>query len=66
MRMVKSKNTKQMRKAFNGFMDMIDKVNDPDLLKEVKAEFNDWLDEYLANDFFGTEGQLDPRGDQRE
>lgn len=25
-----------------------------------------WLDEQLSNDAFGTEGQLDPRGDHRD
>lgn len=27
--------------------------------------FDDVLDELLNNDFFGTEGQCDPRGDHR-
>ena len=27
---------------------------------------NDMLDELLGDDFFGTEGQNDPRGDHRE
>lgn len=26
---------------------------------------NDWLDEALCGDAFGTEGQSDPRGDHR-
>ena len=29
-------------------------------------EINNTLDNLLAEDFFGTEGQLDPRGDQRD
>jgi hypothetical protein len=28
--------------------------------------FNDMLDELRADDFFGTEGELDPRGDNRD
>lgn len=27
---------------------------------------NEMLDELLSNDFFGTEGQNDPRGDHRD
>lgn len=30
------------------------------------SKFNDVLDELCAQDFFGTEGQLDPRGDHRD
>ena len=29
-------------------------------------ELNKWLDELRDNDFFGTEGQNDPRGDNRD
>lgn len=29
-------------------------------------EMNSMLDELLGQDFFGTEGQLDPRGDRRD
>ena len=28
--------------------------------------FNNWLDDMLGEDMFGTEGQNDPRGDHRE
>jgi len=38
--------------------------------KEEKKEWVKWLnqslDELLHEDFFGTEGQNDPRGDQRD
>lgn len=38
--------------------------------KDLKSEWVQWLneslDELLHNDFFGTEGQLDPRGDNRD
>ena len=37
---------------------------------EQKKAWVDWLNEslnnLLADDFFGTEGQCDPRGDQRD
>ena len=36
--------------------------NDPELLSNM----NEWLDELHDQDTFGTEGQLDPRGDQRD
>lgn len=29
------------------------------------AEFNRWMDNLHGDDFFGTEGQCDPRGDHR-
>lgn len=29
------------------------------------VKFNEFLDELLSDDFFGTEGQNDPRGDRR-
>lgn len=35
-------------------------------LRDAASElFNDWLDEWVTQDVFGTEGQLDPRGDHR-
>ena len=30
------------------------------------SDLNEMLDNQLNDDFFGTEGQLDPRGDQRD
>lgn len=33
---------------------------------EIAVWLNDKLDEWLADDAFGTEGQCDPRGDHRE
>lgn len=32
----------------------------------VAEKFNEALDDLLGEDFFGTEGQTDPRGDHRE
>ena len=34
--------------------------------KESCKTVNRWCDELLAEDAFGTEGQCDPRGDQRD
>ena len=33
--------------------------------KEVYAAINELLDDFRDRDIFGTEGQLDPRGDPR-
>lgn len=33
--------------------------------KYVAQAVNDMLNELMTDDFFGTEGQLDPRGDPR-
>jgi hypothetical protein len=35
------------------------------LLKTMSTEFNVWMDILHDEDVFGTEGQLDPRGDHR-
>lgn len=37
---------------------------DEDTQKEVCDGMNSWFDD--QGDMFGTEGQLDPRGDQRD
>ncbi|MFP2898777.1 hypothetical protein [Corallococcus sp. 4LFB] len=34
--------------------------------KVYLEKLNALLDDLLSEDFFGTEGQLDPRGDQRD
>lgn len=38
---------------------------DIDATKAFCGELNDFLDKILNQDGFGTEGQLDPRGDHR-
>lgn len=35
-------------------------------VRELTDEFNDWMDKLRGEDFFGTEGQNDPRGDHRD
>lgn len=37
-----------------------------DVAKELADEFNEWMDKLYGEDFFGTEGQNDPRGDHRD
>ena len=34
--------------------------------RNIANKFNVMLDDLLAQDFFGTEGQCDPRGDHRD
>jgi hypothetical protein len=41
------------------------KVNKPQSLEEMKDVLDDFLDDLSNEDAFGTEGQLDPRGDGR-
>jgi len=41
--------------------------NEPKEAKVIWVEaLNTMLDDLLSDDFFGTEGQCDPRGDQRD
>lgn len=40
-------------------------LSDKEVLKSFCESFDRWLDELLGADFFGTEGQNDPRGDRR-
>ncbi len=39
--------------------------NDEDCMKVICRDLNDFLNVLSEDDFFGTEGQLDPRGDRR-
>lgn len=50
-----------LRKGLAGLLAGI-AVKDAKFCKAVDA----WLDDQLSNDAFGTEGQLDPRGDHRD
>lgn len=44
-----------------------DRVTEDEDDAELLADSMDqMLDDLLSEDFFGTEGQLDPRGDQRD
>jgi len=40
--------------------------NNPDLAEPFEHHLNNMLDTMTDNDIFGTEGQLDPRGDKRD
>ena len=66
------------REVLNGLYGLLDKDDELwasfcDMLTthaEKNAHFREaldaWLDEQLSNDVFGSEGQLDPRGDHRD
>lgn len=57
------------RKNFNKVIDNIKEQfwNDEKEGQDVWLEsINDMLDGLLGEDFFGTDGQQDPRGDQRD
>lgn len=63
--------TKQ-QEQLEGFSLVLDRIkaqvlNDPDtFLKPYFTKFEAMLDDLGSLDFFGTEGQNDPRGDMRE
>lgn len=48
------------------FEDMYNHIGDAELDTDVfNEELNAFLDRLLEDDYFGTEGQCDPRGDHR-
>lgn len=51
---------KNARLVFDEILSM-----EKDDLKTVLDKFNKCLDDLCEEDFFGTEGQCDPRGDSR-
>lgn len=49
------------------FEDMYNHIGDAELDTEVfNEELHFFLDRLREDDYFGTEGQCDPRGDQRD
>lgn len=61
--MKKPKTVKAMIPVWNRLLEQAseDKFRE----KEIAKAFNEMLDSLLGDDFFGTEGQRDPRGDHR-
>ena len=57
--------TRNLKTVMSRFVDFILTVP-PDSRRLYIADLNTMLDEYVAQDAFGTEAQLDPRGDQRD
>jgi hypothetical protein len=63
--MVRSPKTiKAMNEVWKSLMNFVGK--DKNRERIVAEEFKVMLDTLLGDDFFGTEGQCDPRGDHRE
>jgi hypothetical protein len=54
------------KKVLAGIEEFILKPSNPEDSKHMLEAMNRMLDDLLTEDFFGTEGQLDPRGDQRD
>jgi hypothetical protein len=55
---------KTLRSVLMRLADMADQ--DKATAKSICDELNAFLDDLARDDFFGTERQLDPRGDQRD
>jgi transcription elongation factor GreA-like protein len=63
--MVRSpKTVKAMNEVWKRLMNFIGKDKNKERI--VAEEFKVMLDTLLGDDFFGTEGQCDPRGDHRD
>lgn len=63
--MVRSpKTVKAMNEVWKRLMNFIGKDKNKEMI--VAEEFKVMLDTLLGDDFFGTEGQCDPRGDHRD
>jgi hypothetical protein len=60
----KPKKIKTMNEVWKRLMDYAGEHEQNE--KFIAEEFNRMLDTLLSEDFFGTEGQCDPRGDHRD
>lgn len=56
---------KTVVRDLRAFADWLETTNNVSK-KEAASQLNETLDEFLGEDAFGTEGQLDPRGDHRD
>ena len=56
---------KNFEKVLDNMKEMFNDL-DQNYKKIMCNDLNDMLDMQFENDFFGTEGQLDPRGDARD
>lgn len=54
---------KTLKKVFEKILSL---CADPNWAKQFCVDFNNMLDEQVGQDFYGTEAQCDPRGDQRD
>lgn len=62
--MPKQVSSKTFESVLNNFIVNFKKQS-PEIKKDWAKALNSWLDEIRDDDGFGTEGQLDPRGDNR-
>jgi len=62
---VNSKNFEKVLDKFKNHLIELRDTKEKDALKEFCSSLNNFFDELSNEDAFGTEGQLDPRGDQR-
>lgn len=60
----KKATSKNLRQVFDAILKQCEE--DPIDAKIYAKEINDMLDRLKSEDFFGTEGQCDPRGDHRD
>ncbi len=60
-----AKNLKERAKEFVNYILELHKAKDKDGVAFACEEFDNMLDTLHNEDFFGTEGQSDPRGDRR-
>lgn len=63
--MAKKATRKNLRKVLEKLAGMAEDGDAQDA-KIIVEKVNAMLDDLLSDDFFGTEGQLDPRGDHRD
>lgn len=63
---VTTKNYAEVIENFKFWMRNLEKEGGTDAIREICKDFDNFLEELRSNDAFGTEGQLDPRGDQRD
>jgi len=63
---VKKLTRKNAKKVFDRILAMREHENHSPIFDDILKAFNDALDDLHGNDCFGTEGQVDPRGDHRE
>jgi hypothetical protein len=62
----KTKSISGLKKLFAQTIKMLEEQNDKDITKYFAESYHKMLDDLLGQDFFGTEGQGDPRGDHRD
>ena len=62
---INSKNFEKVLDTFKSQLIELREAKEKEALKEFCKSLNEFFDDLVGQDAFGTEGQLDPRGDQR-